>query len=91
MGLGKSLEISPQIREKVRWGKRRPHIAIALGVDPVKLTRVAGSNHHSAIPGDFAAELGYTAREAGIPVVRIYSDEGVDDFSQKVARLQYFS
>ncbi len=87
MGLGESLEITSQIRERIKWGRMWPHIAISLGVDPAKLTRVAGSNHYSAIPGDFTAELRYAAREAGIPVVPIDSDEGLEDFYQRVAEL----
>ncbi|MCD6169065.1 MAG: fucose isomerase [Candidatus Latescibacteria bacterium] len=87
MGLGESLEITSQIRERIKWGQMWPHIAINLGVDPAKLTRVAGSNHYSAIPGNFTAELRYAAREAGIPVVPIDSDEGLEDFYHRVAEL----
>ena len=74
LGLGQSLEITPEVTSKILWGQTWPHLAISLGVPQDLLVQVAGSNHYAGIPGDYRAEVEFACREAGIAVLRIDSE-----------------
>lgn len=82
LGLGKIREITPQVRENIKWGRMWPHVAIDLGVNPQKLARIIGSNHLSGTPSNLLEEVFYACREAEIPVVRIDSEEQMEEFYQ---------
>ncbi|MDI6827197.1 MAG: fucose isomerase [Armatimonadota bacterium] len=75
MGVGRSLEITPEITKNILWGKTWPHIAVDLGVNPASLVAVVGANHLSATTGDFSIEITYACRELGIPIIRLDSDD----------------
>lgn len=65
-GLGRSLPITPEIKQNILWGHMWPHIAIDLGVKKDSLIEQAGANHFCAIVGNFLKELQFIAREADI-------------------------
>jgi len=77
MGVGNSLKITPETTKNILWGQTWPHIAVDLGADPTLPMRVVGSNHFSAISGDFSVEITYACRELGIPIMRLDSNEGL--------------
>ena len=87
LGLGRSLSITPEIKKSIKWGQMWPHVALDLGVDPARWIRAAGSNHYCAIPDNFTDEVSYACREAGIPLVRIDSDQSLDGFQEQLVDL----
>jgi L-fucose isomerase len=78
LGLGERVEVNDEIMRRRKWAKEWPTVIIDLGVNSNKFARVAGSNHYLLIPGDYIREINYACREAGIPVLRIDSSEGID-------------
>ncbi|GAF80025.1 unnamed protein product, partial [marine sediment metagenome] len=89
LGVGKSLEITDEMRSNIIWGQTWPNIAVDLGVDPGKFVEAAGSNHYSAIEGDCVEEVKYACREAGVPVTRIDSDRDLAEFCEMIADSAY--
>jgi len=83
-GVGKSLSIDDRIKRNIIWGRMWPHIALDLGVDKNIFMKAAGSNHFTAIPGDYLAEVRYACREAGIPVVRIDENDSMEAFFERI-------
>ena len=80
LGAGRSLEITSHVTRNILWGKMWPHVAISLDVPRSLLVEAVASNHYSAIPGDYTAEVEYACREAAIPVLRLDSEEALAAF-----------
>lgn len=79
LGLGEVVPIDKNIIKNIRWAKMWPRTAIRLNVDSKLLLQAAGSNHYSGLPGDYTQEITYACREAGIPIVRIDSEQDMKE------------
>ena len=65
------------------WGK----VVIDLGVSAKNFVRVIGANHLTATIGDFVDELNIFCRQADIPVLRIDSDNDMEEFYSSIRYL----
>ncbi len=78
LGVGEAVPITDEILDKFIWAKMWPIVAVDLGSDPELFLSIAGANHYSIIPGDRSWEVIYACREAGIPILRIDSNEAME-------------
>jgi L-fucose/D-arabinose isomerase len=79
LGAGQAVTVTDDIMNRRKWAREWPTVAVDLGVDSRAFARVAASNHYCLIPGDRTAEMGYGCQLAGIPVLRIDSERGIQD------------
>ena len=88
MGVGEALAIEGAVREWVgtAYGSMYPQTAFRLPSSSANLLRAFGGNHLTATRGDCSRELTYACREVGIPVLRIDSDQAIEEF-----RAQYLT
>ena len=79
VGLGQRVPVTEEIQATRKWGKEWPTVIIDMGVSADAFSTVAGSNHYNLIPGDHVRELEYACRQAGIPVLRVDSAQGITE------------
>ena len=79
LGVGRSIEVTDEIVARRKWGREWPTVVIDLGVSTDAFARVAASNHYVLVPGYHSREIRYTCFEAGIPILRIDSAEGIEE------------
>jgi len=77
LGVGQATEVTDEIMARRKWAREWPTVVVDLGVDSGDFARVAASNHYCLVPGDYAREISYACSQAGIPVLRIDSPEGI--------------
>ncbi len=90
IGKGKALDakdfLQKQMGEKEplhlagTWGK----VVVDLGVRGENFVRIAGANHLHATAGDYTPEISIACGQWSIPVIRIDSDDEMENFYQKV-------
>lgn len=85
LGLGNAIEANNKIKSKISFGKMWPHTFVDLGVDEKLLVSTLGSNHLTAIYGNYYNEVSYACREVGIKVVRIDKNESLKEWIDLVA------
>jgi L-fucose isomerase-like protein len=79
LGVGDGVEVTDEIMGRRKWAKEWPTVIVDMGVNTNDFVKVAASNHYLLIPGDHTIEIMYACREAGIPVLRIDTTEGVKE------------
>ena len=89
LGVGESVAVEGAVKEKVMgfFGQMWPNVMVRLGSDPDLLFRVAASNHPIATDGDVAQEVTHACRQMGIPIVRLDSDESMQEYLDTLAAL----
>jgi len=81
-----SLPFGPEVERGLKWGKEWPHTLLKLKVDQGLFLEAVGSNHFSAIPGDYLKELTYACEELGIRLVRLDNESSIKAFLHEVKR-----
>lgn len=89
LGVGESVAVEGAVRDKVLgfFGQMWPNVMVRLGTDPDLLFRVAASNHPVATDGDVSAEVTYACRQMGIPIVRLDSNESMQEHLDSLATM----
>ena len=87
LGVGESVAVTGAVKDKVMgfFGQMWPNVMISLGSDPDLLFRVAASNHPVATDGDVSQEVTYACRQMGIPIVRLDSNESMQEYLDTLA------
>ena len=70
-GVGNSVEVTDDMKEKLEWGKDWPQIAIDLNMKVSQMVKILGSNHFSLVFGNFSKEIKYFCKQANIPFMEI--------------------
>ncbi len=78
LGAGQAIEVTDEIMNRRKWGREWPTVVVDLGVSTDTFARVAASNHYCLIPGDRTREMSFACAQAGIPVLRIDTPEGIE-------------
>lgn len=78
LGYGHTVDVSDEVMNSRKWAKEWPTVIVDMGVDTNAFTRVAASNHYLLVPGDRTREMRYACAQAGIPVLRIDTPEGIN-------------
>ncbi len=78
LGLGKTVDVTDEIMNRRKWAREWPTVVVDLGVSSEAFARVAASNHYCLIPGDRTREIGYACAQAGIPVLRVDTPQGIE-------------
>jgi L-fucose isomerase len=78
LGVGRTIDVTDEIMHRRKWAREWPTVVVDLGVSSDAFARVAASNHYCLIPSDRAREISYACAQAGIPVLRIDTPEGID-------------
>jgi L-fucose isomerase-like protein len=83
---GEQLKIEGEVEKEIlsTYGATWPQHAVSLGVDPHYFVRAMGANHPCLTTGDRTLELAYACREAGLPVVRIDSDQELRRYCDEI-------
>lgn len=84
LGIGKIRDSSSFLGRRSVYAPMWPTTIIELGVDEQLFVRAVGSNHLCASIGDLTAELIHASRQAGIPIVRIDSNAGMEAFLESL-------
>ena len=79
LGVGQTVDVSDEIMNSRKWAKEWPTVIVDLGVDTNAFARVAASNHYLLVPGDQTRAISHACALAGIPVLRIDSQAGIDE------------
>ena len=69
------------------FGQMWPNVMVSLGTDPDLLFRVAASNHPVATDGDVSQEVTYACRQMGIPIVRLDSNDSMQEYLDTLASM----
>lgn len=77
LGLGERVAVTEEIQATRKWAREWPTVIIDMGVSASAFSTIAASNHYNLIPGDHLQEICYACREAGIPVLRVDSEQGI--------------
>jgi L-fucose isomerase len=77
LGAGHTVDVDEATMNSRKWAKEWPTVIVDLGVDTDAFTRVAASNHYLLVPGDTTREITYACAQAGIPVLRIDTQQGI--------------
>ncbi len=77
LGAGQAIEVTDEIMGRRTWAREWPTVVVDLGVESADFARVAASNHYCLIPGDHTREMAYACAQAGIPVLRVDSTQGI--------------
>lgn len=83
---GEQLAIEGEVEKEMlsTYGASWPQHAVSLGVNPHYLVRAMGANHPCLTTGDHTLALTYACREAGLPIVRIDSDDELRHYCDEV-------
>jgi len=89
LGVGESVAVEGAVRDKVMgfFGNMWPNVMVRLGTDPELLFRVAASNHPVATDGDISEEVTYACRQMGIPIVRLDSNQSMQEHLDALASM----
>ncbi len=89
LGVGESVAVEGAVKEKVMgfFGEMWPNVMVSLGTDPDLLFRVAASNHPVATDGDVSQEITYACRQMGIPIVRLDSNDSMQEYLDTLASM----
>jgi L-fucose isomerase-like protein len=89
LGVGESVAVEGPVKDKVLgfFGQMWPNVMVRLGTDPDLLFRVAASNHPVATDGDVSQEVTYACRQMGIPIVRLDSNESMQEHLDSLAAM----
>ncbi len=78
LGVGRTIDVTDEIMNRRKWAREWPTVVVDLGVRSDAFARVAASNHYCLIPGDHSREIGYACAQAGLPVFRIDTEQGIE-------------
>jgi L-fucose/D-arabinose isomerase len=78
LGAGQTVQVTDEIMNRRKWAREWPTVVVDLGVSSEAFARVAASNHYCLIPGDRTREITYACAQAGLPVFRIDSAQGIE-------------
>lgn len=70
-GVGNTIEVTKEMKDKLEWGRNWPQIAIDLGISDKRMAQIFGSNHFSLVLGNFSEEIEFFCNQAGIECVKI--------------------
>ena len=70
-GVGDTVEVTDEMKERLEWGKNWPQIAIDLSISDQRMAEIFGSNHFSLVLGDFSKEIEFFCKQAEIECVKI--------------------
>ncbi|MEA3335873.1 MAG: hypothetical protein U9R25_08165 [Chloroflexota bacterium] len=89
LGVGESVAVEGAVEDKVMgfFGQMWPNVMISLGTDPDLLFRIAASNHPVATNGDVSREVTYACRQMGIPIVRLDSNQSMQEHLDTLASM----
>jgi len=84
--VAETLTISREFEDKLKWGKTWPHTLFKLNIDGELFLNAVGSNHFSAVPGDYLEELRYACEVMGLKLVRLDEENSIKSFLDEVKR-----
>lgn len=87
LGRGQAQRVGREAQSKIKFGEMWPLHAIKMDCDLELFFEIVGANHFSAMPGDYVEEVICAAREAGIGVVRIDSDDSMLQWREELYRV----
>ena len=86
LGAGQALDVTDEIMNSRKWAREWPTVVVDLGVDAGAFARVAASNHYCMVAEDYIREITYACAQAGIPVLRIDTPQGIAEAVDAMTR-----